>query len=103
MIKGTLCYIIAEGRILLIRKKTGFGAGKFNGPGGKIEEDEVPKTAAVREFVEETGVMPLDPVHKGTVAFYYGQREKPVPPAAAPNLSCSRSRMRSMPYSPGER
>jgi 8-oxo-dGTP diphosphatase len=77
MIKGTLCYIIAEGKILLIRKKKGFGEGKYNGPGGKVEEGETLQTAAVREFVEETGVTPLNPEHKGTVAFYFGQSEKP--------------------------
>ncbi len=77
MIKGTLCYIIAEGKILLIKKKKGIGEGLFNGPGGKIEESETPDTAAVREFVEETGVMPLNPEHCGTVAFYFGQKQKP--------------------------
>ncbi len=77
MIKGTLCYIIAEGKILLIKKKRGPGEGLYNGPGGKIENSEAPESAAVREFVEETGVMPLDPAHCGTVAFYFGQKEKP--------------------------
>ena len=77
MIKGTLCYIVTEGKILLIKKKKGLGEGLFNGPGGKIEDGETPDTAAVREFVEETGVMPLNPEHCGTVAFYFGQKEKP--------------------------
>ncbi len=77
MIKGTLCYIVTEGKILLIKKKTGLGEGKFNGPGGKVEDGETAESAAVREFVEETGVMPLDPEHAGTVAFYFGQKEKP--------------------------
>jgi 8-oxo-dGTP diphosphatase len=77
MIKGTLCYVITEGNILLIKKKKGFGEGKYNGPGGKVDEGETLKTTAIREFIEETGVMPLNPEHKGVVAFYFGQREKP--------------------------
>ena len=77
MIRGTLCYVVAEGKILLIRKKKGPGEGKYNGPGGKIEDGETPEGAAVREIVEETGVTPLDPEHSGTVAFYFGGVGKP--------------------------
>jgi len=35
--RGTLCFVLQEGRILLIEKKRGLGAGKVNGPGGRIE------------------------------------------------------------------
>jgi 8-oxo-dGTP diphosphatase len=76
MIQSTLCYIITEGKILLIRKKKGFGAGKYNGAGGKIKEGETPSIAAVREFEEEAGIVPLDMEHMGTLAFFYGQEEK---------------------------
>lgn len=31
----TLLYIVKNGRVLLIRKKRGLGAGFFNGVGGK--------------------------------------------------------------------
>ncbi|SMD14741.1 8-oxo-dGTP diphosphatase [Sporomusa malonica] len=55
----TLCLPIqgnpAE-RILLGMKKTGFGHGKYNGFGGKIENGETPTAAAVRELVEECGI-----------------------------------------------
>jgi 8-oxo-dGTP diphosphatase len=34
---ATLVFVIREGRILLIDKKTGLGKGKVNGPGGKVE------------------------------------------------------------------
>ena len=37
---ATLMFIIQDGRILLIEKKRGLGAGKINGPGGKIEPGE---------------------------------------------------------------
>ena len=58
VIKATLCYIVQNGRILLIRKKRGFGAGKMNAPGGKIEDGESPAAAAARELEEEIGIRP---------------------------------------------
>lgn len=55
----TLCLPV-EGnpaeRILLGMKKTGFGRGKYNGFGGKIEEGESPTAAAIRELAEECGI-----------------------------------------------
>lgn len=43
-------------RVALIRKsKPAWQAGKFNGIGGRIEPDEAPVAAMVREFREETG------------------------------------------------
>ena len=52
---ATLMFIIDEprGRVLLIRKKRGLGAGKINGPGGKIDPGEDAITAALREAEEE--------------------------------------------------
>ena len=43
-VRATLLFVIQEGRILLIHKKRGFGRGKINGPGGKIESGETPNT-----------------------------------------------------------
>jgi 8-oxo-dGTP diphosphatase len=43
--------------ILLGYKKTGFGAGKWVGLGGHIEEGEHPVAAAVREVEEESGLI----------------------------------------------
>ena len=37
-------------------KKTGFGAGLINCPGGKLEPGETAAEAVVREFAEETGM-----------------------------------------------
>ncbi len=53
---GTLVFIRQDDRVLLIRKKRGHGAGKFNGPGGKLERDETPLAGAVRETLEEVRV-----------------------------------------------
>jgi 8-oxo-dGTP diphosphatase len=43
--------------VLLGFKKTGFGAGKWVGLGGHIEDDERPAEAAVREVHEESGLI----------------------------------------------
>ena len=57
--KATLLFVIRDGQILLIRKKTGFGAGKINGPGGRLEPGETPEQCAVREVQEELRVTPV--------------------------------------------
>lgn len=67
----TLCYIRHEGRLLLIRKKRGIGAGKINGPGGKVDPGETPLAAAIRETQEETGVTPLRPELGGELIFRF--------------------------------
>ena len=66
---ATLLYVVRKGRLLLIHKKRGLGAGKLNGAGGKVDPGETPLEAAVREFAEELEARPLDPVKLGEVAF----------------------------------
>ena len=41
-------------KVLLAMKKRGFGAGKWNGVGGKVKDGETIKQAAIRE--QESGV-----------------------------------------------
>lgn len=53
---ATLVFVIRDGKILLIDKKTGFGKGKVNGPGGKLEKGESPEDCAIRECYEELGI-----------------------------------------------
>ena len=43
--------------ILLGRKKTGFGNGKWNGFGGKIQTGEAATSASLRELQEESGLL----------------------------------------------
>lgn len=54
---ATLCFIVSNRKILLGLKKRGFGKGKLNGFGGKVEKDETVEAAAVRELYEETGII----------------------------------------------
>ncbi|MEM4133775.1 MAG: 8-oxo-dGTP diphosphatase [Candidatus Micrarchaeia archaeon] len=57
---ATLCFFFrknnGEEEILLAMKKRRFGAGKWNGYGGKIEEGEPLLEAACREIKEESGL-----------------------------------------------
>ncbi|MEO6848391.1 MAG: 8-oxo-dGTP diphosphatase [Chthoniobacterales bacterium] len=69
--KAVLCFIVREGKILLIEKKRGLGAGKINGPGGRIEAGESPLQAAVRETEEEVGVTPLEISLRGELFFEF--------------------------------
>ena len=41
---------------LMMKNRPAWQAGKMNGIGGKLEENESPNEAMVREFFEETGV-----------------------------------------------
>ena len=68
---ATLCYIVRDGQLLLIHKKRGIGAGKINGPGGKVDPGETPLAAAIRETREEVGVVPNDPQLRGDLLFYF--------------------------------
>lgn len=67
--RATLCFVIRGGQILLIRKKRGLGAGKINGPGGRIEPGESAVQAAVRETQEELLITPINPALHGELHF----------------------------------
>lgn len=54
----TLLFLLKDDHILLAMKKRGFGAGRWNGVGGKIEAGESVEQAAIRECQEEIGVTP---------------------------------------------
>lgn len=58
---STLVFLIERkehgiARICLAMKKRGFGAGRFNGAGGKVDQGETVEEAAKREVSEEIGV-----------------------------------------------
>ncbi len=52
----TLCLIHEPSRILLGMKKRGFGAGRWNGFGGKLKDGESLEEAAKRELAEEASI-----------------------------------------------
>ena len=52
----TLCVIHQHPKVLLGMKKRGFGAGRWNGFGGKIASGESIEAAAMREVKEESGI-----------------------------------------------
>lgn len=67
---ATLCYIFQGGKVLLQKKAKGrFGEGKWNAPGGKIQEGETPKQAAQREVREETGLSVSSLEEKAVIIF----------------------------------
>jgi 8-oxo-dGTP diphosphatase len=62
--------------VLLGLKKSGFGAGKWVGLGGHVEEGEKPEQAAVREVQEESGlIVPADSLqHMASIEFRFPVR-----------------------------
>ncbi len=68
---ATLLFVVRGGRILLIRKKRGLGAGKINGPGGRMEPGESPRECAVREVREELEVTPTGVCPGGELRFQF--------------------------------
>lgn len=71
--EATLCFVFDDEEVLLIYKKRGTGEGLYNGPGGKVEDEESIKEAAVRETKEETHIEPIDPEKIGELDFYFGE------------------------------
>lgn len=70
-IRATLLFIFQDGHVLLMRKKRGLGAGKINGPGGKIEAGESAAECALRETREELGVIAANPELAGELRFQF--------------------------------
>lgn len=67
----TLCMVLKEGEVLLGMKKRGFGVGRWNGFGGKIEEGETIEQGAHRELEEEVGIKALDMQKVGILDFSF--------------------------------
>jgi len=69
--RATLLFVVRDDRILLIRKKRGLGAGKINGPGGRLDDGESPEQCAVREVEEELRVTPFGLSLRGEHRFQF--------------------------------
>ncbi len=76
MKQATLLFLIDGNKILLALKKRGFGMGKWNGVGGKLNDGETIEQAAVRECQEEIMVNPGSLTKVATLNFYF-PRNKP--------------------------
>lgn len=68
-LQTTLLILRKDKKILLARKKRGFGFGKWNGVGGKVEEKETPEEAMIRETQEEISVTPIEYEKIGIIRF----------------------------------
>lgn len=68
---ATLVFVLDGTNVLLIRKKRGLGAGKINGPGGKLESGETPRQCAIREVQEELAITPADLHERGELRFQF--------------------------------
>lgn len=69
--RATLLFVRRGGQLLLIHKKRGLGAGKINGPGGRIDPGETPEACAVREVQEELRVTPTGVLPAGELFFQF--------------------------------
>lgn len=65
----TLLFLVKDNQVLLAMKKRGFGAGRYNGVGGKIEPNETTEQALIRESQEEIGVTPTDFIKMADITF----------------------------------
>lgn len=69
--RATLVFVMRDQEVLLIRKLRGLGAGKINGPGGRLEPGETPHECACREVEEELCVTPIDLKARGELRFQF--------------------------------
>lgn len=70
-VRATLLFISKGGKVLLIRKKRGFGKGKINGPGGKLDPGETELDCAIRETEEELHIRARNVRKRGELWFQF--------------------------------
>lgn len=76
MRNATLLFLIKKGNggvvdICLAMKKRGFGKGRYNGTGGKVEDSETIEDAVRREAKEEIGVLVGGITKRGELSFTF--------------------------------
>jgi len=75
MKQATLLFLLKDNQILLAMKKRGFGVDKWNGVGGKLDNNETVSQAAIRECKEEIGVTPLAIKERAVLDFYFADNK----------------------------
>ncbi|MGH7234133.1 MAG: NUDIX domain-containing protein, partial [Candidatus Saccharimonadales bacterium] len=76
MQRATLLLLLENDRILLAMKRRGFGVGKWNGVGGKLNQGETIEQAAKRECFEEIQVKPKEITEVAILNFYFPDSKK---------------------------
>lgn len=76
--KQTLCLIHDHPMVLLGMKKRGFGAGRWNGFGGKVEKGESVEDAVLRELKEEARVSVENIQRMGIIHFEFHNKTEEV-------------------------
>ena len=74
----TLVVVHDDEKILLGYKKRGFGAGRWNGFGGKLNDGETLEQAAHRELEEEIGITANSLQPRGQIVFTFEDGHEPV-------------------------
>lgn len=78
MIKSTVCYLIRDGKWLMLlrnKKQHDLNYGKWIGLGGKLKKNETPYECMVREVTEETGYLVQSAQYCGVIHFHYNYHE----------------------------
>jgi len=65
IINGSLCYIIHDEHVLLLKRNRAPHIGLWSPPGGKAEHGESPQETVIREITEETGLTIQQPTLRG--------------------------------------
>ncbi len=73
--KAVKCLLIEDEKIVITKYLKGNKSGYYDIPGGKIEENETPEDAAIREMKEETGIEVSNLTPKGFFEVEYQDRK----------------------------
>jgi len=74
----TLCLVCQDDKILLGIKKRGFGVGKWNGFGGKVNKGESIEEAAKRELFEESELVANSLEKIGVLEFIWENKKEDI-------------------------
>jgi 8-oxo-dGTP diphosphatase len=67
---ASLCHIVHDQKLLLKKANRGISRGKWNGPGGRLEQGETPAQGVAREVMEETALRIIGPAYHGKIEFF---------------------------------